>query len=126
MATVIGILIIGGAIIAAILYNRWRRAEDRKYELEEEKRKAEEERTRAEEVERRVQASLSREELEVYADDYLKLPWYGTSEKGMSTREFAEMLGIQKSQALKLLKSWQIVGKVSSRITNKGEVWWHM
>jgi hypothetical protein len=70
--------------------------------------------------------ALSRGDLDAYADDYLDLPWYGTGEKGIGTKAFADMEGLLKSEALKLLESWRAVGKVTRRLTNKGWVWWHM
>jgi hypothetical protein len=104
-----------------------RRIEEERIKNEAEQRKAEEDRKKAEAEQLRIaEIALSRGDFDAYADDYLDLPWWGTGEKGMGTKEFADSLGLQKSEANKLLESWRAVGKVTRRLTNKGYVWWHM
>jgi hypothetical protein len=127
MTIVIAILVIGGSIAAAILYNRRRIARRKEFLNEEFKGMVEEELAKEDAKQRMIQeAALIKGGLDDYADDYLELPWWGMGEKGMSTKEFADQLGIEKGEARKLLKSWQVLGKVTGRITNKGEVWWRM
>ena len=64
-------------------------------------------------------------ETELELDEYYSyLPLYGEGEMGMLTSEFASILGIETSQALRILMNWQKRGIVRKMPTGNEYKWW--